>query len=697
LGVVTVALVLCGPVQVRTEGQERSEPLAILIDASRSMRTQDSDARSRSDVADAWLLKHADGFARLADRYRLRFFLVGDGLQPWDGKGRLVANATSTDIGQALFALDDALAGERPAGALLISDGADRSALGRAFRAGGSEAVESLASDLGFPVSVWTVGSAEGPPDLGVELSVPPFGFVRRPLMLKATLSNRSINESEVEVLLREDGEIVATRTIALEEGEQVVSFEVKPSDVGFHTYKVELPALSGDTIIENNVAEATVKVIRDRTRVLQVSSRPSWDVKFLRRLLKTDPNIDLVSFFILRNSKRRGPLTRSGGLSLIAFPYEELFSEDLQGFDLVIFQDFWFGSFTQLPPHTFLANIADYVRGGGAFLMIGGSTSFGEGEFSGSAIDNVMPTHIPAQAFHWSEFEVELADAGLRHPVTRLDQEEERNRALWSGVSQLAGRNPLGALRDGAVALLNAGPGGPVLSAVRSVERGRTMAFASDESWRWSMSSSSHAAMGGSHASFWRNAIRWLVRDARQERVQVLLDQENYGLGDEVQVQVRVLGEDYAPQPGVAVTATIGALTGEPWQVVSAETDSGGQVTVTTQAAVEGVMVAAVDVLGSLGATSHAEARASVSERQGELENPRAEPELMTALARGTGGAVLEGESPDPGSMALSSERSLLTLDRRIEPLWDRWWWLLLSVLPLATEWTIRRRLGLR
>ena len=682
---------------MRTEGQERSEPLAVLVDVSRSMRTQDVGGRSRNEVAAEWLEGHDRGFAQLAERYRLRFFLVGKDLMPWEGRGRLPADATSTDLGRALFGLEDALAGERPAGVLLISDGADRSSLGRALHAGGEDAVESLAADLGFPVSVWTVGSPEGPPDLGVEILVPPFGFVRRPLLLEATLSNRSMTGGSLEVILREDGEIIATRTVPIEEGEQSLSFEVKPNRVGFHTYRVELPALRGDSIIENNVAEATVKVIRDRTRVLQVSSRPSWDVKFLRRLLKTDPNIDLVSFFILRNADRRGPLTRSGGLSLIAFPYEELFSEDLQGFDLVIFQDFWFGSFTQLPPDTFLTNIAEYVRAGGAFLMIGGSTSFGEGEYAGSALDEVMPTRIPATAFVRGEFTVGLADAGLRHPVTRLEQDEERNGELWSGVSPLAGRNPLGPLRDGAVTLLSAGPGGPVLAAVRSVDDGRTMAFASDESWRWSMSSSAHSSMGRGHTSFWRNAIRWLVKDARQEQVQVLLDRENYGLGDEVQVQIRVLGADYAPRPGVAVTSTIGALGGEPWKEVVAETDSGGQVTLETQAAAEGVMVAGVDVLGPLGETRHAEARASVTERQGELEDPRAQPDLLSALARGSGGVVLEGDSPDPESMILSDKHSLLTIDRRVEPLWDRWWLLLLGVLPLAAEWTLRRRLGLR
>ena len=47
---------------------------------------------------------------------------------------------------------------------------------------------------------------------------------------------------------------------------------------------------------------EYVLKVIRDKVRALQVVGRPSWDERLLRRLLKRNPNVDLISFFILVN-----------------------------------------------------------------------------------------------------------------------------------------------------------------------------------------------------------------------------------------------------------------------------------------------------------------------------------------------------------------------------------------------------------
>ena len=52
---------------------------------------------------------------------------------------------------------------------------------------------------------------------------------------------------------------------------------------------------LPGEAVTENNARSFVLRVIRDRVRVLLVAGRPSWDVRFLRGLLKQDPNVDLV------------------------------------------------------------------------------------------------------------------------------------------------------------------------------------------------------------------------------------------------------------------------------------------------------------------------------------------------------------------------------------------------------------------
>ena len=136
---------------------------------------------------------------------------------------------------------------------------------------------------------------------------------------------------------------------------------------------------LEGEAIAENNARAFLLKVIRDKIRVLQVTGRPSWDERFLRGLLKHDPNVDLVSFFILR-TPTDVELVPSDELSLIPFPTEELFQEQLRSFDVVFLQNFNYGPYGI---GAYLGEISDYVEEGGGLAMIGGDLSFTSGGYA--------------------------------------------------------------------------------------------------------------------------------------------------------------------------------------------------------------------------------------------------------------------------------------------------------------------------
>jgi len=737
LAVAALAFVVAGPARVTTEDRVVRAPLAVLIDSSRSMRVEDVDGGTRAAAVGRWLRGATPAFDALRAEYDLRFFLVDEDLEPWssggspagdgaseafdlDGDGRpdvaasagggpasgepSPADGAGTDIGGALFGLRERLDGRRPAGVLLVSDGADRAALGRAAEdpERRDDRIQDLLGGLGFPVSTFAVGDPTGPGDLAIRaVEAPPFGFVRRPLTVSVDIERRALPAGNVHVTLWRDAEAVGSAEIPVGAGETAtVDFEVKPDRVGYHTYRAVVPTPAGDTVPSNNSMERTVKVVRDRTRVLQVTSRPSWDVKFLRRLLKTDPNIDLVSFFILRTNTYRGPLTNgSERLSLIAFPHDDLFTTDLQGFDLVVFQNFSFSSFSSLSGAMYMSKLAQYVSDGGAFLMVGGDSSLGEARYGETALAEVLPVDVPSRTAMASTFGATLTETGRRHPITRLARDPETNQGRWDGLPRLQGWNPLGELKEGAVPLFRTGPAptDPLIAAVRTVGKGRSMVVATDTTWRWALGGTGGPGAGQDHAEFWRNAVRWLVKDVEQKQVQVITDRENYRLGEAIRVQVQVLGEDYAPRPGTEVVGTFHQPGGGPPTVWGGVTDADGQVTATVVGEAEGTHVVSVDVAAIDDPFGTAEVRVSVSDREGELEDPAVRPRLLAAVAAATGGVVLEGPAPDPRGMTLRGEDVKGALDRTIEPLWARPWVLGLLMLPLGIEWVLRRRMGLR
>ena len=160
---------------------------------------------------------------------------------------------------------------------------------------------------------------------------------------------------------------------------------------------------------------------------------------------------------------------------------------------------------------------------------------------------------------------------------------------------------------------------------------------------------------------------------------------------------RVRVFGDDYAPLAGIDVAGSVVLVSGEGTATpISGKTDAAGQYTFGLPADSEGTRVIGVEVSAIAEPFGYAEARVTVTDRNGELENPRIQPELMAALAEATGGEVLP-TAPDPRDAARKPADSLLATDRHSDPLWSQPALLLLLVLPLGAEWVLRRRLGLR
>ena len=57
-----------------------------------------------------------------------------------------------------------------------------------------------------------------------------------------------------------------------------------------------------GEAALWDNTVNAQVEVMPNTVGVLHLLGSPSWDGRFLRRYLKSEPKYDLISFFILRD-----------------------------------------------------------------------------------------------------------------------------------------------------------------------------------------------------------------------------------------------------------------------------------------------------------------------------------------------------------------------------------------------------------
>ncbi|MBI3183698.1 MAG: theronine dehydrogenase [Myxococcales bacterium] len=677
--------------------------VAVLVDRSASMGFPvEPQGQSRSaQVADAveQLLRQFEG---MKDRFTVEVFGFDPELSPLTAQliREQPPRAARTDLLSALRAIK---AGEQGAtsrklsGVLLLSDGADNAELA----SGVAGRAKSALSDLEVPVSTFLAGK-ENLRDLAIEnVKVDDFAFVRNSIAVEVEVRGRLFKGRQVGVVLRREGQVVASKGISFHSPDdlQTVSFSFTPDQTGRFVYTVAMPVFPDEAVAENNSRSFALKVIRDRVRVLLVVGRPSWDERFLRGLLRQDPNVDLISFYILRTmSDDPMVVNQDRELSLIPFPMDEIFETKLHTFDVVVFQNFGYTD-PQLSIERYERNLDRYVHGGGAFAMIGGDHAFGEGRARFAVLGNAMPVE-PAAAADLADFRPRLTPEGLRHPVTALASGSISTDAAWSTLPQLPGANITRA-KPGATVLLEhpfavvEGKNAPVL-ALWDYGRGRALALAVDSSWYWAFTSHAEGSQSRRYDRFWGNALRWLVRDPDLTTLRVTADPASVEPGKPVAAMVAARLPDYQPAAQAEVKVDLYSV-------------AAGKV-VATQSATAGMDgVARVEfpppepgayrLLGTArkGERSLGEGEDAVAVRAvgPELADASVRPDLLSQVAKATGGEAFR--------LPLSSMPELPLLDPPLvevgrskdQPLWDRWYYLLLLVGLLGAEWVLRRRFG--
>ena len=707
-GLLVLGLLLEAGLELRAETRVKAR-IALLLDTSKSMRLPaqaGSEPASRMQEALAWVKKHEADLQSLAARFQVDVYGFDKELTPQDagklaslseGAGaakaaRELAAGTSTDLLSSLSAAARAGSGGRPlAGLVLASDGADNEGL----EAAGPTARQEL-EKLGAPVFALPIGGA-AQLDLAVEhVQHDDFAFVRSPVKLKVRLSQQGFEKKTVPVTLRREGVVVAQADAKLDGKSRTAEVELQfmPDRTGKFAFTVSVPVYAGEALKDNNKKSFTLNVIRDRVRVLLVVGHPSWDVRFLRQLLKRDPNVDLISFFILRTPSDDTHSSQDE-LSLIPFPTNEIFSEQLRTFDLVIFQDF-----NHRPYHMsqYLDGIAAYVRDGGAFAMLGGEQSFSAGDYINTAIEEILPLSLVppgAPAVDETAAVLKLTEAGKRHPITELVPGTAQNEALWGKLPRLPGLNTAGTIKPGAQVLVQAQDGRPVL-VVGEAGRGRTLSLLTDASWQWSFVAAGQELGPRAYETFWHSAIRWLVRDPALTPMRVQAERPVFEPGEPPALGVEVRGSDYGAAGGAKLVVQLtNGETGQVAPVSGGTAGESGDARVLLPALAEGAWRATVVARRPDGTeVGVAEEAFTVAPSGPELLQPAPRPELLELIAKATGGRLIDEGTSLSGLPFRDPER--VEVGQRVtRPLWDTWTVLALLAAVVGAEWVLRRRWG--
>ena len=202
--------------------------------------------------------------------------------------------------------------------------------------------------------------------------------------------------------------------TIVATPGERL-RVPVKIEHGGPNVVELEVEALPDELTAINNKAVLTIEGVRDKLKVLLVSGEPHAGERTWRNLLKSDANVDLVHFTILRPPEKQDG-TPINELSLIAFPTADLFGRKIKEFDLIVFDRY---SNQSVLPLIYFDNIVRYVREGGALMLAAGPDFARPEGLYYSPLGRIAPAR-PDGSLTEHAFRAAITEDGAKHPVTR-------------------------------------------------------------------------------------------------------------------------------------------------------------------------------------------------------------------------------------------------------------------------------------
>jgi uncharacterized membrane protein len=715
-----LVLILHNPTWVtETRLPPRPPEMVFLVDCSQSMALDRPLSRLEQVKRSLGQVPVADSASAPIRVSRYRF---GRQLLAAPTAGDLRPEEEATLLAETLQRLPARFGSDRPVGVVLFSDGRSTEPLQTAE-------IAAAYRQLQVPIHVFPVGDRSVIGDVAIqELVVPrnPPPGTRVPVRVQVASYGYEGRRAEVRVRSVANPQAPPLAVLPVTLGKSAETYDlVIESDKAAGDLVVEVPALEGEAIVDNNQVPFQLVSKRKKLRVIYMEATTGSESRWVRDALVEDPNIECLvlevpyqytrdqRLFRLTEPSRGYPTTR-----------EELFS-----YDVVICSDIDRNAFT---PDQLSWTVELVANRGGGFAMVGGVTSFGAGQWGQTLWDQIIPVKMTGallgpsnQGYTWGQFRIAIPADAERHPIWRIVEDPVKNRAILDRLPIFLGLNLVDRVKPGATVLGLTdrplpGAGVTTAFACQTFGKGRTFAMLPDTTVEWGRHFESTWGEGDNRyfRKFWRNVVTWLGENSLggSQRLRVETDKVIYRSGQPIQVTVRAYDEKNEEttryrlvarlQRAPGTPASDSALTLEETALSPASDDRAyhGQLTApppgTLAAPAAGVGPRATIALEVTAADQNQTvARASLDVQllndSLEYHDPRPDRPCLEELAQASGGTVLN----------TTADLTLLLRDHqagpgevvvRRQPAWDRpgLWFLLL--LLLSVEWILRRKRGL-
>ncbi|MBI5764476.1 MAG: VWA domain-containing protein [Planctomycetes bacterium] len=683
-------------------------------------RQTDAPAPSRSQLVDRLL--SADGatfIERLAAKNATRLFafsesasMIGQFANPDtttapDAPPLIVLEPVgpATNLAASVRGAIDTVGGAPIAGVVILTDGG--------FNQG--EPVAAIASMLrqkGIPSYVVGVGDPADPINAAItEITAPRAVFKNDPFSVSVRIDSKNTGDGPITVELLEkvgdaaNPQVVDTKTIHPDVDGRLAPavFERKLAKPGKAAYTARIPKLPGESVASDNERELlpSVQILDDKMRVLLVAGAPSYDYRYLARMLERDKSVDVSCWLQSADEKA----VRDGTTVITELPTKQ---EVLFKYDAVILMDVDPSELSPTLSGLLVSFVADH--GGGLLYSAGNKYT---GKFLRSpnttALVELLPVVPDPDAeitmndlghYQTRSWPLQIPDAVIGDPLLRMSDVPADNRAVWSALDGAYWHYPVRREKPVAQVLLrHSDPrmvsafGSHVLLATQFVGVGRSAFLGLNSTWRWRRTDDVY------FNRFWTQLLRYLVEGkllGGKTRCLIQTAKDQYELGESVVVTVRALDEqfnpmllpqvsaDVAPPDGADSTKRTITLTPTPAREGYYEGRFTAERTGATRLTVR---------LPGSGPETLGTRDIAVMQPDLEMRNTAMNRDVLRQFAQAVAGAYFDiDEASRLPELIPDRSRTYVTRERP-RPLWDNYYVLSVLVAFLTLEWILRKK----
>ena len=200
----------------------------------------------------------------------------------------LAYTSETTNLSQLLAQVQEEYAEQNLAGVVLLSDGIVNQGMSPTY------------SNYGYTLYPVAVGDTIPKKDVLVaSLRYNKVNYSGNRFPLEVELQQEGFGGKAANVILKENGKAIASKTVTLQTGQAVqqVPFQVLASGLGKRHYEVEVQPLQGEFTTLNNTKHAYIDVVKGKIKVLVAAAAPHPDIKAIRAAIESNENYETSLF----------------------------------------------------------------------------------------------------------------------------------------------------------------------------------------------------------------------------------------------------------------------------------------------------------------------------------------------------------------------------------------------------------------